>query len=320
MSQKGTRIEHRNALLLHLGALLTVVAWGSSFVMTKVILDNGDNSLTPTEAYVYRAIIAYVLMLLLSHRRIMSRDWKDEMLFLVIGMCSGSIYFIAENTALEYTLVSNVSLITTTSPLLTALLVGFVYKNEKPGVAVILGSAVALIGVGMVIFNSSLNLQVNPLGDLLALAAAFSWAVYSIVLRRVNATYDIMFITRKQFFYGLLTGIPFMLLSDEPAHLTVLLDPVVWGNLVGLGLVCSVLSFLVWNQAIKKLGTITTSNYLYIQPIVTLVISAIVLGEVITVIGYTGCGLILAGVYLSDFLSRPRKPSWLSLRKKGSAT
>lgn len=297
-------VERKNSLLIHIGAIFAVTAWGLSFVMTKVLLDNG---LGPVAAYVYRMVIAYALMVLLSHNRMWCRNLRDELLFVLMGMCAGSIYFISENTALEYTLVTNVSLITTASPLLTAMLVGFVYKNEKPSRGVILGSFIALLGVGLVVFNSAVKLQLNPLGDFLALLAALSWAVYSIVLRRLNATYDVVFITRKMFFYGLITAVPFMLVKGEALALDALANPVVWGNLLGLGLMCSVVAFVVFNEAVKRLGAVTASNYLYFQPIVTLIFSVIILNEAVSFIGYAGCGLILLGVFLSDYLSRPHK-------------
>lgn len=299
-----TTFSRGSNLIIHIGAILVVAAWGASFVMTKVLLENG---LGPAECYAYRVVLAYVLMLLISHNRLLSRSWRDEVVFMIIGMCGGTIYFLAENAALEYTLVTNVSLITTTAPLLTAMLVGFVYKAERPTRNMLIGSMIALVGVGMVIFNSSVNLQVNPLGDFLALAASLSWAVYSIVLRRVNATYDVMFITRKMFFYSLLTTVPFMFLKGEPLSLEPLKAPVVWINLVVLGVVCSVLGFIIWNQAIKRIGAVMASNYLYFQPVVTLIVSVIVLGEVITATGYIGCGLILLGVFASDYLDRPRR-------------
>lgn len=305
-----------NKLLLHIGAIATIVAWGSSFVMTKVIIDNGNDSLTPTEAYVYRILLAYILMVLLSHKKLMCRTTRDELTMLVAGMCAGSVYFIAENYALQYTLVSNVSLITTTSPLLTALLLGLVYKNEKPTRGILIGSLIALTGVGLVIFNSSFSLEINPLGDLLALGAAMSWAIYSIVLRRVFVTYDIMFITRKMFFYGFSTALIFMLVMHEPTHLHALAQTKVWVNLVGLGVVCSVLAFIVWNIAIKRLGTVTTSNYLYFQPVVTLIVAAVVLGEVITWIGYTGCALILLGVVASDLLDKSSAANFFKIKRK----
>lgn len=296
------RIIHGSLIWYHLGAILTIIVWGASFVSTKVLLDNG---IQPTEAYVYRTLLAYVLVLAVCHKRIFSNSLRDEMLFAVCGLCAGSLYFIAENTALEYTLVTNVSLIGSMSPLITTLLVGAIYKNEKPGRMVFLGSLIAIVGVGFVIFNSSFVLKVNPLGDLLSLAAAVSWAVYSIVLRKLNAFYSVMFISRKTFFYGMLTALPFLFFQPHHTPLEMFAKPDVWLNFLYLGVLCSMLAFIVWAWANKGLGAIRTNNYLYFQPIVTLVASALILGEKVTAVGYIGCVMILLGVWLGD--RKPRR-------------
>ena len=167
-------IKDRSLLLAHLGALLAVLAWGISFVNTRVLLDNG---LHPVEIYVYRFSLAYVLLLLFCHKKVFGNSWRDELLFMVCGLCAGSIYFIAENVALEYTLTTNVSLITTTSPLFTAMLIGTVYKSERPTSGMMIGSVVAFLGVACVIFNSSFVIKMNPIGDFLSLAAAISFAI-----------------------------------------------------------------------------------------------------------------------------------------------
>ncbi|MCM1092454.1 MAG: DMT family transporter [Lachnospiraceae bacterium] len=291
------RSRESNMIWYHLGAILTMIAWGVSFVSTKVLLDSG---LQPTEVYVYRTLLAYIIILIINHSRLLSNSLRDELLFMVCGLCAGSLYYIAENTALEYTLVSNVSLIVTLAPLLTTLLVGAIYKNERPGRNVLIGSFIAFVGVGFVIFNSSFELNVKPLGDLLALGAALSWAVYSLVLRKLSALYGVMFISRKTFFYGMLTAIPFLM--GQPSHtpLSVFLQTDVILNLVFLGVFCSMLAFVIWAWVNKGLGAIKASNYLYFQPIVTLIASAILLGEVVSIVGYTGCALILAGVWFSD--------------------
>ncbi len=283
-------------------ALVAIVAcWGGSFVSTRVLLDNG---LTAVETYVYRFALAYLLLLLIDHKRIMADNWRDELWFLVCGLCGGSIYFITENTALNYTLTTNVSLITTTSPLFTALFVGLLYRSDRPTWGMVLGSVVAFLGVGLVIFNSSFVMKINPLGDMLALSAAVSFGIYSVAMRRLNAFYSSIFITRKTFFYGVLTAIPFMCFEPELVSPTVLLRTEVWANLLFLGIFCSVVAYVVWAWSIKELGTIRANNFLYFQPIWTLIFSAIILSEKITIIGVTGCGLILVGVWLSDYLGR----------------
>ena len=285
----------RNLWLYHMFALLTVVAWGLSLVSTRILLDHG---LHPIEIYIYRFTLAYVAMLCFCHKKILSNSLKDELLFVA------SVYFIAENVALEYTLVTNVSLITSMPPLLTVLLVGLVYKTNRPGRGAYIGSVVAFLGVGLVIFNSSFNMALNPIGDLLSLLAAFCWAVYGLMIKPLSANYTEMFITRKIFFYGVLTAIPFLAVEPEISNPSILLEPACLWNLLFLSLVCSMAGYLMWALAIVKIGPVTASNYMYFQPVITMIFAMLALGEKITPVGYAGCALILAGVWLADVLQR----------------
>ncbi len=301
MSRAASSGKNSSLILYHLGALLIVVAWGVSFVSTRILLDNG---LHPIEIYIYRFILAYLFMLVISHKKFRSNSWRDEGLFMVCGLCGGSIYYISENVALEYTLVSNVSLITSLSPLITAVLLGILYKSERPSKGLYIGSGIAIIGVACVIFNSSFMLDIKPLGDMLALLAALTWAIYSLVLRKLNVQYDALLITRKTFFYGVITALPFLAIEPDISSPALLLDPVILGNILFLALFASLLAFLLWTIVVGKLGPVTASNYIYFQPVVTLIFSAIILSEKLSVVGITGCVLILTGVWLSDLLSR----------------
>lgn len=294
-----------SVILGHIGAVICVIMWGASFVSTKVLLNNG---MQPVEIYIYRFTLAYFLILSLKRTRWLSDNWRDEGLLALCGILSGSIYFLAENFALRYTLVTNVSLLTSTSPLITALIIGMWYRSERPGTGMIIGSVVAFLGVACVIFNSSFNLQINPLGDILSLAAAFSWALYSIILKKLNAVYDAWFISRKTFFYGVLTALPFISVEPPkyaPWELFSVTD--VWVNIVFLGLGASLLGYLLWAITVKKVGAVKANNYIYLQPIVTLIISAILLHEHVSIVGYIGCGMILIGLWLGDWLTKRRR-------------
>lgn len=297
--------SNKAMIMAHLGALLCVSMWGVSFVSTKVLLNAG---MQPVEIYIYRFSLAYVLIWGLKRTRLMSDNWRDEGLLMLCGLLAGSIYFLAENFGLRYTLVSNVSLLTSTSPLITALLVGLFYKADRPGRGMLMGSMVAFLGVACVIFNSSFNLQINPLGDMLSLAAAFSWALYSLVLKRLNANYDVWFITRKTFFYGVLTALPFI--SIEPPHFSIpeIIDNTeVLSNLLFLGLGASLIAYILWANTVRFMGAVKANNYMYVQPIITLVVSAIWLGEKVSAVGYMGCALILLGLWLGDYLTQRTK-------------
>lgn len=306
--------SHKGLLICHLGALLAVCMWGGSFVSTKVLINNG---LGPVEIYIYRFLLAYLLILLACHSKLWSNSWRDEFLFLICGLCGSSIYFIAENNAVNYTRVSDVSMITTLSPLLTTLLIGALYKTERPGKWTYVGSTIAFLGVGFIIFKDGLTSTAPEangpdtlsatIGNLLALGAAFSWAIYSLVLRKLTVLYSAWFITRKMFFYGLITALPFWIISKEPvSNPETLLRPEVLTNLLFLGVLCSVVAYILWAWVTGKLGAITTNNYLYVQPIATMIIAAILFGkdDPITFIGCFGCFLIIGGLWLGDYMTR----------------
>jgi len=279
--------------------------WGVSFVSTKVLL---NYEMQPVEIYIYRFTIAYLIILAINHKRFFSNNWRDEGLLLMCGLLSGSVYFLAENFALRYTLVTNVSLLTSMSPLITAMLVGLMYKSERPGSGMMIGSLIAFVGVACVIFNSSFNLEIKPLGDLLALSAAFSWSLYSLVLKRLNANYDIWFITRKTFFYGVLTSLPFLWI--EPPRYSVVEAattlPVLM-NVLFLAVGASLIAFVLWAETVKKVGALKANNYMYLQSVITMAFSAVFLNEAVSIIGITGCALILLGLWLGDYLTRRKK-------------
>lgn len=298
----NAKSSNKSLFIYHIYALFTVAIWGATFVSTKVLLNAG---LHAVEIYIYRFILAYILILPFC-KRLWANNLRDEILLALSGLTSGSIYFIAENTALKYTLVSNVSLLTSISPLLTTLLIGFFYKQEKPNGGVYIGSLVALIGVALVVFNGGMSIRIMPLGDLIAFSAAISWAFYSIILRKLNVVYDALFITRKTFFYGVLTALPFLAFEPEISSPITLLQSNVLLNLLFLGIVASMICCFIWALAVKEIGTIKTNNYMYLQPVFTLVLAYFILHEKISILGYTGCALILGGLWLSEKLGKKK--------------
>ncbi|MDE6669005.1 MAG: DMT family transporter, partial [Muribaculaceae bacterium] len=119
-----------------------------------------------------------------------------------------------------------------------------------------------------------------------------------------------LFITRKLFFYGVLTALPLLFLQHEPYHLHLLFDfkqPQYLMNLGFLVIMCSVAAYLIWNEVMKILGSVTASNYLYLQPIVTMVAAYFVFGEQVYLLGYIGCALIIGGLIMADKLDLDKK-------------
>ncbi len=285
----------------HVAAFAMIIVWGISFLNTRVLLNAG---LTPSQIFVSRFIVAYLGLLIVGGFKIQFKGIKDELLFLTCGVMGGSVYFIAENTALELTLISDVSIIVCIAPLLTALLGAIFYRDERITFMSATGMVIAFVGSTILALRDGLAWGDSVMGDLLAMLAALVWAIYSMVLKRLNRTYSTLFITRKLFFYGVLTAIPFLLL--EPSHIdwNAFRQPVVWGNLIYLGLVCSLMAYYIWGITVKHIGAVRASNYIYWSPVVSIVAAAIWFGEKPSLIAFLGCALIFAGVVIADKFKR----------------
>ena len=111
----------------------------------------------------------------------------------------------------------------------------------------------------------------------------------------------------KIFFYGVLTLAPYMFYEGWDITWAAFANPVVVGNLLFLGIVASLICYWSWNMVLEKLGAIKATNYLYLNPIVALITSWIVLNERITPLAMVGTALILLGVYLAESKKKSHK-------------
>lgn len=297
-----SRMPFGAELLFHLATIFVVIAWGLSFVNTRVLLDYG---LTPSVIYVYRFSLAYVSLLAVSRFKISMFPLRDELLAMACGLTGGTIYFIAENTALDLTLVTNVAFIVNTVPLFTAIVIVLACRDERFTPPMIIGSVIALAGVALLVFQNGVEFDGSFLGSLLAFGAALSWALYSLLLKKLQSRYAVLALTRKIFFYGIVTSLVFIFFDGEEFKPKLLLVSPVLYNILFLGIVCSMACFFLWNKAVKELGAIRTSNYLYFSPIVSIAASMIILDEQINAYGIIGCFLILGGVIVSELRSSP---------------
>lgn len=280
----------------HIISIFTILVWGTTFISTKIILKD----FMPVEILFIRFLMAYIALILIYPKFHKIKSFKDELLFLGLGLSGVSLYFITENMALKFTLASNVGLIISMAPIITAILANYFTKDEKMNRKLFGGFMIAILGIFLVMFNGRFILKLNPKGDLLTLAAALTWAIYSVLVRLVDKGYNSILATRKIFFYGILTSIPLLILfradlkPDNPLNATLIV------NIIFLGLIASALCYVTWNKAVSILGSVRTSNYIYLIPFVTMVTSVIVLNEKINGLTIIGAILILTGVYVSE--------------------
>lgn len=299
-------------MIWHLLALITACLWGSTFAASSILITAG---MTPAEIMCLRFILAYILLLPFCRKSIIT-SWRDELLFVLLGITGGSVYFLSENYAVKLTnYTSTVALIVCTCPILTALINRMLWRTERLSGRFIAGSLIALVGVSLVVLNGVFVLDDNPWVILLSFGAALLWSIYSLILKVQEKRYGSDVITRKVFLWGIITMLPvciieticggsnIFLLGEEGSlsvNLPLLFSTRVLLALLFLALVASLGCFLVWNIVCRRLTVVTASNYLYFNPVTSLFVGAILLDESVTFLAIIGCAITILGVWLCN--------------------
>ncbi|MFQ9514699.1 MAG: DMT family transporter [Eubacterium sp.] len=290
----------------HIAALITIVIWGTTFISTKILLVD----FTPIEILFLRFLLGLLVLIIVYPKRLRLKDRKQELTFAVAGLCGICLYYLLENIALTYTMASNVGVIISIAPFFTAVLSHiFMKTEEKLKVQFFFGFFVAMVGIYLISFNGR-ELELNPIGDILAVVAALVWSVYSLLTRKISRYgYNTVQTTRRIFTYGIVFMLPFLFVFDFNLDIQKVAKPEYTLNLIYLGIGASALCFVTWNYAVKMLGAVKTSVYIYMVPVITVATSVIVLKEKITWVSAIGTVLILIGLFLSE--------SRLKIKKRG---
>lgn len=282
----------------HFAAFLTIIIWGTTFISTKILLADFQ----PVEILFFRFVMGFFVLLIIYPRRLKGVNLKQEITFAAAGLCGICLYYLLENIALTYTMASNVGVIISIAPFFTAILAHlFMKSEEKLRINFFIGFTVAMAGIILISFNGS-KLALNPMGDFLAIIAAFVWACYSILTRKISSFgYPVILATRRTFFYGILFMIPALFFFDFQIGLSRFANMTYLLNILYLGLGASALCFVTWNFAVKILGAVKTSIYIYMVPVITTITSVLILKEPVTWISAIGTLLAVVGLFLSEY-------------------
>ena len=281
----------------HLLALFVTIVWGSAFVSTKVLLQ----AFHPIEIIIFRFLIAWFVLFLCSPKPLLPKSWKSELPFLGAGLAGLTLYFMLENFALAYTFASNVGIIIAAAPMFTALLMWLCRRASRPRWTFFAGFVIAMMGITLISLAGGEAIGLSPLGDLLTLGAAFSWGAYGVLVEVIQPQgYTDLQATRKIFFWGLIFTIPFVFTHHLDISLGRFAAPEMLFNILYLGLGSSALCFVFWNKATACIGSVATNVYIYLTPVVTVIASALILGEPIRPSSLGAIALILLGLWLSQ--------------------
>ena len=288
----------RKRLIAIIELILAVLAWGGSFVATKVALQQ----VSPATIIWLRFGIGVLILGLatLARRQFAVPSRRDLGYFALLGFIGITFHQWLQANGLKTAQATTTAWIVATTPIFIALL-GWLVLKERLRWVQTLGILLATVGVLLVVTRGNLaslaSGSFGEPGDFLILLSAPNWAVFSILsrrgLRRFPATLMMFYVMGFGWLFTMLLLFAGPGLSEIP-NLTL----PGWLGVIFLGVFCSGLAYIFWYDALQALPVAQAGAFVYLEPFVTLVVAALVLGEVVTLVSLLGGGVILLGVWM----------------------
>lgn len=287
----------------HFLAFFTVLIWGLTFVCTKYLSDE----FSPLEILFVRYIIAYAALWIMCPKPFFFTNWKNEGLMLLAALSGAAVYQFLENLSVSYTSPASVSFITATAPIFTGLLAHKVFGERFDGKS-ILGMIISVVGIFFICFGDAGKFETGLLGDVIIFSSIWLWAVYSVLVKKISAFgYHGFLVTRRLFFYSVIVMTPFIAATGDISHINAIFKPSAVCNLLFLGILASAVCFAAWNRAVEHLGATVTSKYLFISPIITLLVEFALGDTKIGISALFGMAVTLLGIGISEFEIKKNK-------------
>lgn len=296
-------------LLPYLEALFAVIVWGASFIATKVALQDASPITIVWLRFLMGVIIlGFVVGLRKQFTLPAKREWGY---FALLGFLGITFHQWLQSNALQTSEAGTTAWIVSTTPVFMALLGWFLLK-ERLGWTKNLGILLAFLGVLIVISKGDLGSvsigKFGAPGDVLILISAINWAVFSALSRPGLKSHPASLMMFLLMVFGwLFTTLLFLTTGGLREIPSITLNS--WMALGFLGVFCSGLAYVAWYDALKALTTAETGVFLYLEPLVAVVVAFFVLGEAITLASLLGGAVILFGVWL---VNRPTQSSQIA--------
>jgi len=275
-----------------------VVVWGASFIATKVALREVSPITIVWLRFGMGVIILGGAVWLRKQFRLIALT--ELSYFALLGALGVTFHQWLQSNGLLTAQATTTAWIVSTTPIFMALL-GWLVLKEKLGWQKLGGIALATVGMIVVVSKGSwTNIQSGNLwtvGDVLVMISAPNWAVFSILSRRGLQQYPATLMMFYVMGFGWLftTGLFAVQNSwGEIAHLT----SAGWQGVLFLGIFCSGLAYIFWYDALQKLEAARVGVFLYVEPIVAVIVAAFILNEPVLPLVLLGGGAILLGVWL----------------------
>jgi drug/metabolite transporter (DMT)-like permease len=282
----------------YLKVTFAVLAWGASFIATKVSLQD----VSPVTVVWLRFAMGIPILgaAVIVRRQLAIPKTKELVYFAVLGFIGITFHQWLQSTGLVTAQASTTAWIVATTPVFMALL-GFFLLKERLGWIKVSGIILAALGVLLVVtqgdFSSLLQGRFGAPGDLLILISAPNWAIFSVLSRRGLQSHP----AARMMLYVMCFGWLFssVLLFTGPGLAEIgSLTPNGWLGISFLGIACSGLAYIFWYDGLQAIPASQVGAFLYLEPLVAVVVAAIILQEAILLASVVGGVIILLGVWM----------------------
>lgn len=300
--------DHKVAANFRMGILLAVTAtliWSGNFIVARSV----HASIPPVSLAFYRWFTASLILLpfVWSMRKELVQALRARPgYYLAIGITGVSLFNTLVYVAGKYSPAINLALVGTTSSPIMVIILGSIFLKEKISALRLAGLITCLIGIFYLLSKGSwenlLALRFGK-GDAWILAGALAFAVYTLLVRKKTDSLPPVAFLFLAFCVGTLCLIPFWVWEisvQAPIQWTVSLGAII----LYLGLGASVIAFLCWNGAIKRIGAVRTSLFGNLIPLFSSLEAVWLLGEKISYIHLISGGLILIGLLLANLRTK----------------
>ncbi|MDM5337329.1 DMT family transporter [Fictibacillus enclensis] len=282
----------KNTLLGSIYLILASSIWGAMYVVVKVVVE----VIPPLELVWMRYVVAILALLIIG--LITRQKWRIEKQYfftiIAIGIIGNAISIVAQETGTMLSTAQMGAIITSSTPafmvIFARLFLGERFTFKK-GVSVCL----ATFGVFLIVGVGKLDLS-SKLGGISLLIAALTWALMSVLVKRLPNDYSQIVVTTYSILTALIVLTPFVFPRLQAIHISNLAHPTIWGGLLYLGIISTAGGFLLWNRGLQMLNASSGGIFFFFQPVVGTLLGWLVLGEYIGVTFWIGSILILIGV------------------------
>ncbi|ATH94466.1 membrane protein [Bacillus glycinifermentans] len=284
----------KNTLLGSIYLALAAGIWGGMYVVVKVVVA----VIPPLELVWMRYAVAIIALLIIGFVKKLS--WRirrhDILLIITIGIIGNTISIVTQEIGTSLSSAQMGAIITSSTPAFMVIFARLLLKerlNLQKGISV----SLATIGVLLIVGNGQIDMS-NQLGGLSLLIAALTWALMSVLLKRVPSDYSPIVVTTYSILVAIIILTPFVWVNADEIHFSQLTHPTIWGGLLYLGIISTACAFILWNRGLQMLNASSGGLFFFFQPLVGTLLGWILLGESLGGTFWIGSILILIGVLL----------------------